>query len=714
MNHLFRGISAIAVCVASTTAAHAQTANGTGQAPDASATQPGASSDIVVTARRLDAARASIQPSLGATAYTVTNETIQALPGGDNQQFNQIILQLPGVVQDGFGQFHVRDDHNNLQYRINGTILPEGLAVFGQTLSPRLIERFSLLTGALPAQYGLRTAGIVDITTKSGLFNNGGVASIYGGSHDTIEPSVEYGGHSGATNFFVSGDYRHDNTGIESVDGSTTPLHDKTDQFQAFAYADHIIDQNNRVSFVGGYSNQYFEIPNPRGLQPDGTYTIGGSSAFLSDNLNERQLEKTGFGQVAFLHDDGPLTYQVSLFGRYSSLRYRPDTRGELLFNGQAQQAYKQDFTVGGQIDAAYRLGEANTVRAGVIVTRDRGTSRTATSVFPLDGNGDQSGPPFAIVDNGGQTEWTYSGYLQDEVRLSDRLTFNFGGRFDHYDGYRSESQFSPRANLVFKAGGTTIHAGYARYFSPPPFELVAATTVGKFVGTSAEPPNLVSTTPFAERQNYFDIGFQQNVGDAFSFGVDGYYRRSKNLIDEGQFGAPIILTPFNYRRGRIEGVEANASYRKDGWLAYANFAYAVAKGRQIVSSEFSFDPGDLAYIQNNYIYLDHDQTYTASGGISYAVPSGALHGFKLGADVLYGSGLRTDGAVPNGAKLTPYAQVNLSASYHLARPGIGVRFDVINVADHVYEIRDGGGVGVGAPQYGPRRGFFFGVSKDL
>jgi hypothetical protein len=91
---------------------------------------------IVVTARRLDEARASIQPSLGADSYAVSQDAIKALPGGANQQFNQILLQIPGVSQDGGGQFHVRDDHANLQYRINGTILPEGLAVFGQTLSP--------------------------------------------------------------------------------------------------------------------------------------------------------------------------------------------------------------------------------------------------------------------------------------------------------------------------------------------------------------------------------------------------------------------------------------------------------------------------------------------------------------------------------------------------------------------------------------------------
>lgn len=85
---------------------------------------------------------------------------------------------------------------------------------------------------------------------------------------------------------------------------------------------------------------------------------------------------------------------------------------------------------------------------------------------------------------------------------------------------------------------------------------------------------------------------------------------------------------------------------------------------------------------------------------------------------MLYGSGLRTDqtlpdgSTVPNGGKLSPYAQVNLTANHHFSGPGIDIRFDVIKLADHKYEIRDGGGVGVGAPQYGPRRGVFFGISK--
>ena len=679
--------------------------------PDTSTAHP---NEIIVTARRLSEARAAIQPSLGATSYGVTNTTIQALPGGDNQQFNQIVLQLPGVVQDGFGQFHVRDDHNGLQYRINGTILPEGIAVFGQTLSPRLIDHFALLTGALPAQYGLRTAGIMDITTKTG-FQNSGQVSLYGGSHGTIEPSAEYGGSSGNTNYFVSGDFRRDKLGIESVDGSSTPLHDRTTQGTAFGYVDHIIDSDNRVSLIGGYSDQRFQIPNPRGLHPDLGYDVNGQTDFLSDDLDQRQHERTAFSQASYLHHGSQLTLQASLFARYSSLVYTPDVTGELLFNGQAQRAVKHDFAFGGQLEAAYRLNASHTLRGGVIVSRDRSTSDTTTYVFPVDDTGAQTGPYFAIPEKGGATEMTYSAYLQDEWKIAPGLTVNYGGRFDLYDAYRQEHQFSPRINAVWQpTSGTTVHVGYARYFSPPPFELVASTSVSKLVGTSGEAPGTENTTPFAEKQNYFDVGVEQKLGEGITASLDGYYRKSHNLVDEGQFGAPIILQPFNYRRGTIKGIEANLTYQRGPILAYANFAAATAKGKDIVSSQFAFDPADLAYIRDHYIHLDHDQKYTGSAGFSYLIHEGALAGSKFGVDMIYGSGLRTDGATPNGGVLPSYAQVNLSASHRFTGSGFELRFDVINVADKKYEIRDGSGVGVGAPQYGPRRGFFVGISKDI
>jgi hypothetical protein len=80
------------------------------------------------------------------------------------------------------------------------------------------------------------------------------------------------------------------------------------------------------------------------------------------------------------------------------------------------------------------------------------------------------------------------------------------------------------------------------------------------------------------------------------------------------------------------------------------------------------------------------------------------------------GSGLRASTAtIPNGVALKGYATVNLSAAQTLDL-GIGrgtvLRLDVLNVGDATYEIRNGTGVGVGAPQYGTRRAFLAGVTQ--
>ena len=705
---LCAGASTLAACGAS-----AQTASTPSAAPQ----------EIVVTSRRLTDARESIQPGLGATTYTVDAAAIQALPGADNLGLSQVVLQLPGVVQDSFGQLHVRDDHNGLQYRLNGVILPEGLSVFGQTLSPRLVGKLSLITGAMPAQYGLRTAGVIDISTKSGVFNNGGQVSLYGGSHGTYAPSFEYGAHAGDTNLFVSGDFRRTQLGIESVDGSSTPSHDRSDQGSLFAYVDRDIGANDRVSFIGGYSNQRFQIPDPVGLQPSGQWTLNGSSAFPSQNLNETQRETTGYAIGSWLHDEGKLTLQTSLSARYSTLSYRPDVTGELLYNGMAEAATKKDFALGVQSEAVYRWSPAHTIRGGVIVQADRSTSSTLSQVFPVNGSGAQTGRPISIADRGGSTHEIYSAYLQDEWKLLPQLTLNYGLRADAVHAFRDEGQLSPRVNLVWQPmAGTTVHAGYARYFTPAPFELVASTTVARFIGTSAEAPGTLNDPPSAERTDYFDVGAEQKFNrgalKGLTLGIDGYYRSSRNLLDEGQFGAPIILTPFNYREGRIRGLELSANYNRGPISAYANFAVAKAEGKGIVSSQFNFDPADLAYIASHFIYLDHDQTYTASAGASYKFDEGVLDGTTASADAIYGSGLRrSSGAVPNGEALPDYVQVNMSLSHRATLPVVGkveARVDLINAFDKLYIIRDGTGIGVGAPQYGARRGLFFGLTKDF
>jgi outer membrane receptor for ferrienterochelin and colicins len=678
---------------------------------------------IVVTAQRLNEERSEIETQTGASTYTIDSDAIAASPGGQNAMMNQVLLQSPDVAQDSFGQLHVRGDHNGLQYRLNGVILPEGISVFSQTLSPRLISSLSLITGVLPAEYGLRTAGVIDVTTSSGLLQPAGDLSVYGGSHSSFEPAFDYGASSGKFSYFVSGDLTRNDLGIESPDGSTEPLHDHSTQAHGFGYFEDIIDPANRLSLILGISSDEFQIPNQHGLQPTLGLDVNGQTTFLSNDLNENQHELTQYAIVSWQHSQGAVNWQSSLSGRYSSLDFEPDEIGDLLFNGIAQDAVKRDVALAWQTDSSYRLNDAHTLRAGFYLQHDTASSDTTSQVLPTDPAGVQtSDVPESIIDNGSQTQSIESAYLQDEWHALNSLTVNYGLRADHYNGYSSGGQLSPRVNLIWDApSGTTVHGGYARYFTPPPFELVAAETFTKFTNTTAIPPGTVTldTPPVAERADYYDVGLQQKFLDRrLTVGTDSFYKSSLHMIDEGQFGAPIILTPFNYHFGRIVGIEFTGNYTVDAFSAYGNLAFQSAKGETIESSQFNFTAQQLAYISDNYIHLDHEERVSASGGMSYL-----WHDTRFSADLLFGTGLREDlvlpdgFVIPNGDHTPSYVQYNLGLSHAFQFTGTGpltVRFDVINLFDKIYEIRSGSGIGVFAPQYAQRRGLFAGLSKAL
>ncbi len=678
--------------------------------------------EVVITAQHLDEERSRIDTDTGASTYKFDSKAIESQPGGSEVQLNQVMLQIPDAAQDSFGQLHIRGDHNGLQFRLNGVILPDGISVFGQTLPPRMIQSLKLITGSLPAEYGLRSAGIIDISTKSGALQPGGEVSVYGGSHGSIQPSINYGGTTGANTYFITGDFIRNDLGIESPDGTSTPLHDHTKQFHGFGYLEHIFDENNRVTFIFGSSDDRFQIPNRRGVSAADIgpgLTVNGVSDFLSNDLDENQRELTRFATLSWQHSQGDLSLQTSLITRFSSLAFSPDPQlGDLLFNGISQSAYKKDVAYGFQSDGAYLLNDNHTIRAGVYAQVDRLTSNTTSDVLQTDDTGAPiNDVPYSIVDDTRNSQTIESVYVQDEWLVLPVLTFNYGLRFDHYHAFSSGSQVSPRANFVWKATPTTtVHAGYSRFFSPPPFELVENESILKFLNTTAAPEVTSGNLVQAERSNYYDVGVQQEISKALSVGLDSYYKQATDLIDEGQFGAPIILTPFNYAHGQVYGVEFTANYTEGHFQSYANVAVQRAIGKEIVTGQFNFAAADLDWIANHYIHLDHEQQVTASAGASYE-----WLGTRFSGDLLLGSGLRRDltlpdgQSIPNGDRLPYYEQVNLGVSHDFDRQGVHgltVRFDVINALDKKYEIRDGTGIGVGAPQFGPRRGFFVGAKQ--
>jgi hypothetical protein len=665
---------------------------------------------VVVASQDLDVSREQIVPSLGATRYTVGPDRLDSQAQGENAPFNQTILRFPGVAQDSFGQLHVRGEHANLQYRIDDVLLPESIPGFGQELETRFADNISLMTGALPAQFGFRTTGVIDIHTKSGALFQQGEASIYGGSFNTIMPSFEYGTVTGKLSSYVSVSYMHNGIGIENPTSSSDPIHDDTDQYKLFGYFSYIFDETSRLVLLISGNHSDFQIPNNPGQTP--AFTDMGRSTFDSAKLDENQTEQNSYAILAYQKKVDDFNMQASIFTRYSSVLFRPDNVGDLIFNGVASRVDRDIVSNGVEFDASYKLNDQNTLRGGFLFSEQHATVGTVTLVFPVDANGNQtSDVPLRIVDDSDKTGYFYGFYLQDEWKPFEQLTINFGGRLDFVNAFVNENQLSPRLNIVYEPWtGTAFHVGYARYFTPPPLENVDQSTIAKFAGTTNESAITKDSAVTAERAHYFDAGVTQKITKEFNIGLDGYYKSSHSTLDEGQFGQALILSSFNYNRGEIYGGELTASYDKGGFSAYINAGCEWARGTDVSSAQFLFDPAELAYIRNNWVFLDHDQRFTGSAGASYMWGD-----WKAAIDALYGNGLRKGFA--NTQKLPPYETFNLSLQRRIKiteKTSVVVRFDVVNLLDKIYELRDGSGIGVGAPQFGQRRGFYGTVAYDF
>ena len=677
----------------------------------------GVSLDLNVVARQLDIARSEIQPSLGATVYNFSRQAIETQPQGDNQPLNRLLLQAPGVTQDSFGQLHVRNDHANLQFRLNGVELPEGINVFGQSLQTRLANSVALITGSLPAQYGLRTTGVIDIQTKTGTLDPGGSVTMYGGSQSTLQPSAEWGGRVGQIDYYFTGEYLQNQEGIENPAPTPNAIHDFTQQPKGFAYVSGIIDPTSRLTAILGASRSQFQIPQVAGQTPSLGLTVNGVSDFASATVNENQRQINDFAILAYQKRVGDIDFQIAGFSRYSDLYFSPgNPTGDLLFNGIAQTAYRQNWASGVQGDGSWRASPEHTLRSGFIIQRERSPFSTTSNVLPVDENGAQTTDvPISIFDSGSKTGWIYGYYLQDEWKIVPTVTVNFGARYDQFAEFVSERQLSPRVNVVWQpSDATTFKIGYSRYFTPPPFELIAAPTLALFTNTTATPAVPLDSTPKAERSHYFDVGATQIILPGLKAGVDAYYKIASDLIDEGQFGAPVFFTPFNYQKGLVKGIELTLSYDIENWSFYGNFSAAEEIAKNIISGQFNFSADDLAFITNSYIHTDHDQTYTSSAGIKYTLPP---YNTRFAVDLTAGSGLRTTnpGGSPNGAALPGYQQVNFSVVQPIDTgflKGMEFRFDVINLFDEIYQIRSGTGLGVFAPQFGPRRTFLAGLTQ--
>ena len=666
--------------------------------------------------QKFDQARdVNLLPKIGASTYTISRDTIEKLPQVDNTPIDKVVLQLPGVSYNSAvanPDFHVRNEYGNVQTRINGVVVPEGVSGLGPFLDTNFIGSMSLLTGALPAEYGLRTAGVLDITSRS-FAAPGGEVSIYGGSRQTFTPSFDYGGSVGNSEYFVSARGIWNDLGIENPTPALNAIHDQTQQGKFFGYASTLLDESTRFSVISAASYSAFQIPNNPGQTPLGDF---GPASYDSSTLNENEYDTYLVTMAALQKHGTDGDAQLAVYSRYAEVHFVPDIFGDLVFNDVASDVIRQSTLSGMQGDAYYIVNDRHTLRAGFAVSGEQTNVSNVSTVLQVP----ILVPPTVstITDQTSLLGWNIGTYVQDEWKITDQLTLNAGLRFDQLYQFVDANQLSPRAAFVYKPfEGTSFHAGYARYFTPPYQAQATQSNIALFTDTTNQPEVPLADPVKPERANYYDVGVDQTVLPGLDMGIDAYYKTARDQIDDGQFGQALVLTQFNWARGYSEGAEFKAKYKNGNFNAYANFSYNITRAIDAESNEYLLDAATYEYLLHNYHYTDDMQRMTGSAGASYRI-----YDTTMTADLIYGSGLRagdlSEGVVPNSLHATPYAVINTGIAHDIQwssdyKP-LTVRFDVVNLFDQIYELRTGTGIGEFAPQYGARRGYYVGLSQKL
>ncbi len=666
-----------------------------------------------------------INTQASSETYSLSRKEIDILPRGNNNELHDVLLTIPGAAYGSLKQVHIRQDHANLQLRIDGVPIPDTVSsTFSDVITPRAWERADIVLGGMEANVGNKTAALIDITTKSGTKPGFGSVQMFGGSNKTINPSFEYGGTIGEKfRYYFLNSHTATNRGIEPPTLGHSIFHGQSERNQTMFRGDYQFDNNNNLTFLFLNSIAKYQIPTSPGLEANPTILgllPGGFTPVPSEMVDENQKENNQYGHMVWRHDINTRNF-FSLAGYFRQTRatFRTDPLNVLAYVPEVEEPFSagsQDrigYSGGVRMDYTYVHSKEHLIKAGFQVDRTQAINKTRLFTFLDDGVGNPTG---GVINAGGDNRligWRQEFWVQDQWTPNEHWTFNLGVRADIVQYQRNEGQISPRVGVTYRYNPAhAFHAFYGRMFTPPNLERVAFTSLNT-EGTKAHPEETTDNLPRAERAHYFQIGSVHALTDWATLQLTGYYKLANYLSDAHQLGATPLLNHIAFERGWTRGADAALKvWFMENLTGRANIAWGQCKGYGLQSGHNLVHEEELVDINSRSgVHCDHQQTLTASGILSYRL----LDRTTFTGQVLFASGLRTaeEGAKTNSSHSPTYTIYNFSISHVIPLPWHGQKFvlgfDIVNALDQKYFINQGeGSIGLGVSHAGMPRSFFF------
>lgn len=609
----------------------------------------GSASEVTVTY----GSSALLEPDRS-SSDTDINQSILERPVGaaPSRAIESIVSSAPGFVTDDNGRMHPRGSESQVQYVVDGIPVTDNLsAIFSTSLDSRTMRTVEVLTGGIPAEFGDKLAGVINVNTRSGLEGptQAGL-SLSGGSFSTGEVSADFATHTTKFGFLTS---LSATTSQRYLDPPTIDnFHNFGRTGKGFFRLDYQFDQNNSLR---------------------GVFTFGGTNFQVANRL-EQELSRQD--QRQRLRDSSQsITYQhifsTSALGQFSF--FNRSSRANLLSNATAtpvvatQDRTLQNYGLLGSISLT--RGSHNTKFGGQLtvtpVTEKFNFYPTVHfddiedalgNALPNPINNFNATNPFAFA--GKKTGRSFSFYVQDRFEVFKNLTLEAGVRYDNYKLLVSQHALSPRIALAYfiPRTQTTLRASYNRFFQPPPAEnlLLASSPQAAALSPLAVIQGTTTVQPIlADTENVFEIGAQQLLTRFFRLNLTVYQKRIKNFSDKDQFIETGVIFPVAIASGRVTGEEVRLETTDikgfHGSIAYSNsHAYGVTP---ITGGLFlGEDPVELQ-TRGVKFSADHDQRNSAHFQLSYNHQPSGFYATLAGR---YDSGVPTD--VEPGTTLAQFA----------------------------------------------------------
>lgn len=598
----------------------------------------GAEAAVTVT----ENSTALLEPDRSSSDTDISQSILERPMGAaPSRAIESIVASAPGFVTDDNGRMHPRGSESQVQYVVDGIPVTDNMsAIFSTSLDARTLRTVEVLTGGIPAEFGDKLAGVINVNTRSGLEGpTQGAVSFSGGSFSTGEVAADFSTHTKKFGFLTN---LSASTSQRFLDPpSIDNFHNFGRTGKGFFRLDYELDQNNNLR---------------------GVFTFGGSNFQVANRLeqeiagqDQRQRLRDNSQSITFQH-----IFSASALGQFSL--FNRSGRAKLSGNASSTPVVAfQDRTLqnyGGLGSIALTRGGHNIKFGGQVTITPVHENFTfyPTVHFDdiVDGNGNVLPNPVnsfnaanPFVFTGRKTGRTLSSYIQDRFALFKNFTLDVGIRYDNYRLLISDQALSPRIAVAYfiPSTKTTLRASYNRFFQPPPAEnlLLASSREAASISPISVIRGVTTVQPIPpDKEHVFEVGAQQLLSRFLRLNLTVYQKRIKNFSDKDQFIETGVIFPIAIASGRVTGeevrIESTDIQGFHGSVSYSNsHAYGVTP---ITGGLFlGEDPQELQTTGVKFS-ADHDQRNSAQFQLGY---NHRPTGFYATFGGRYDSGVPTD-----------------------------------------------------------------------